>query len=44
MAPRRGIRYTAGVLTLTMPVAEQAKPRRIDIEGAEPAARQTISA
>ena len=24
--------YTAGVLTLTMPVADQAKPRRIEIE------------
>jgi len=32
--------YTAGVLTLTMPVAEQAKPRRIEIEHAEE--RQSI--
>ena len=35
--------YTSGVLTLTMPIAEQAKPRRIEIEHAEPE-RQTISA
>jgi HSP20 family protein len=34
--------YTAGVLTLTMPVAEQAKPRRIEIEHSEE--RQTIRA
>ena len=34
--------YTAGVLTLTMPVAEQAKPRKIEIERNEE--RQTISA
>ena len=35
--------YTAGVLTLTMPVAEQAKPRRIEIERSEND-RQTITA
>jgi HSP20 family protein len=34
--------YTAGVLTLTMPVAEQAKPRKITIEQSE--SQQTISA
>ena len=35
--------YTGGVLTLTMPVAEQAKPRRIEIERSEND-RQTITA
>lgn len=35
--------YDAGVLTLRIPVAEQAKPRRIEIAGAE-RQRQAISA
>ena len=35
--------YSAGVLTLTMPVAETAKPRRIEISSHEPE-RQRISA
>jgi HSP20 family protein len=32
-------RYDAGVLTLRIPVAEQAKPRRIEISGSEPGAK-----
>lgn len=36
--------YTAGVLTLTMPIAEQAKPRRIEIERQAEPDRQSISA
>jgi len=36
--------YSAGVLTLTMPVAEQAKPRRIEIDSNADGDRQTISA
>jgi len=34
--------YDAGVLTITIPVAEQAKPRRISINGTQ--SRQQISA
>lgn len=32
--------YDAGVLTVRVPVAEQAKPRKISIEGGEQQARQ----
>ncbi|SFW70578.1 Hsp20/alpha crystallin family protein [Amycolatopsis australiensis] len=32
--------YEAGVLTLRIPIAEKAKPRRIEITGAEPDRKQ----
>jgi HSP20 family protein len=36
--------YQDGVLTLTIPVAEQAKPRRIQVNAAAPSAEQAIPA
>lgn len=36
--------YAAGVLRLTIPVAEKAKPRKIAISSAEPSGREAISA
>ncbi len=36
--------YDAGVLTLRIPVAEQAKPRKIEIQSNGSAGRQVISA
>jgi HSP20 family protein len=38
-----GASYNAGVLTVRIPVAEQAKPRRITISG-EDGGRQAITA
>jgi HSP20 family protein len=36
--------YSAGVLTLRIPVAEQAKPRKVAIEARDEGKRQAISA
>jgi HSP20 family protein len=38
-ADRIEARYESGVLTLTVPVAEQAKPRKIEVTGADSGAK-----
>lgn len=35
--------YTHGVLTLTLPVAEKAKPRRVEVTGVGPAPQELTS-
>jgi len=44
MAPSVLGRYDGGVLTLRIPVAEQAKPRKISINSSKKEDRQLINA